>query len=139
MPFMTVNISKAELTLLGYLHEHAEGYDVKGQFPPTEVAKALDVTDEQVQRATSFLKGYNLVGTLDTHSSKFHGAIAIWLTQEGENMMRKVEADLEAELLNAPDYQQSVGVRITTKAAGWLMDTAKGVVIAVVAKAITGG
>ena len=135
---MTVQISKTEMCLLGFLHEHGTRYDVTGQFNPPDVAKALGVTDEQVQRATSFLKGHNLVGTIDTHSSLFRGAIAVWLTQEGENFMRKVEADLEDELMKAPDYQPSVGVRITAKAAVWLMDTAKGVVVAVMAKAITG-
>jgi hypothetical protein len=133
-----IRISKAELELLSYLHEHATRFDRSQQFQPTQVATALATTPEQLQKSLSFLSGYGLVGTIDTHNSVFSGAIAIWLSQEGENLMRKVEADLEDQLLKAPDYHQSRGIKITLKAAGWLMDTAQQVVVQVVAKAITG-
>lgn len=134
---MTVRISKLEMELLGYLHEHATRYDVSGQFHYKAVAEALQITDEQFQQNTSFLKGHNLVGTIDTHNSMFSGAIAVWLTTEGENLMRKVEQDLNDELLKAPDYVPSRGVKITLKAAGWLMDKTADAVIAVVAAFLT--
>jgi hypothetical protein len=139
---MTINISKSEMRLLGYLHENAKGYDERFMFTPASVSKALGITMDQLQKDSSFLSQHNLAVVKSLDMSTFNGInhqmVGLWLTGYGENLMRTVESDLEQELTKAPDYQPSVGVKFTMKAATFLMETAKDITVQVVSKAITG-
>jgi hypothetical protein len=135
---MTIRISKSELRILGYLHEHATRFNAGDQYDPTTVAANLETSDEQLQKDLSFLHHYKLIDGDLSMNSMGSGFLSFWLTGDGESVMRKAEDDLAEELSKNPDVK-TTGKTITAKAAGWLMDTAQKIVVDVVAKAINGG
>jgi hypothetical protein len=96
---MTVRISKLELRLLGFLHEHARGYDGRYQFRPIDIRNALETDQGQLERDTSFLAQHRLAGVRTLNQTTFATAqtgafklVGLWLTGEGKNLMRKLEA-----------------------------------------------
>lgn len=141
---MNVNISKSEMRLLGYLHEHAAGCGEIFPFIPKEVCTALGITPGQLDKDLSFLAQYKLADGkaigIETMNSRpgLHTLQNLWLLGNGENLMRKMESDLEDQLMKAPDYSPSIRAKITMKAAGFLMDTARDIVVQIVSKSITG-
>lgn len=115
------NISKDELAILAYLHEHAEGYTQEFQMTPGEVAQAMRIDLPKFQKDASYLAAHGLVGMQAMDASSDEGRlflfVGIWLTGDGENFMRELE--------NQPGIAQ----RITTKTASAIYDTAKAVIV----------
>jgi hypothetical protein len=140
---MTVLISKNEMRLLGYLHEHAKGFDQRSQFKPDIVAQALRISLDQLNRDSSFLASHSLAGVASLDMSTFSGVnhkmVGIWLTGDGENLMRHLEQELDSQLEGAPDQTPGMAKRLTLKASDFVYDTAKAVIVKIVADYVTGG
>ena len=132
-----VNIQKGELELLAYLHEHVEGYGEHDRLRAEEVIKAMGVTAADFRKAATFLREFGLVGIVEKphRSTSSQGVMmgGIWLTGQGENFMRQLEADLAGKLATAPDAEPGTATKITTKVAGWLYDVSKDVIADVLA------
>ena len=123
--------------MLAFLHEHAQGYDERFIFNRERLTKGLGTSIEQIQRDSSFISAHGLV-VVKTMGPVVNAGlphlVGIWLTGDGENMMRTIESEMEDQLLAAPEYSDSIGARITTKTMGTLWDSAQGVVVAIVSK-----
>lgn len=110
---MNANISTDELKLLAYLHENANGYTEHFRFEPQDVCAALGINDEQVKKDTSYLVSHGLAGMqvvdFGTRGSPHAFELnSIWLTGDGENYMRAVEAEVEKE---KPGMFKKIGVK----------------------------
>ena len=110
---MNANISTDELRLLAYLHEHATGYTEQFRFEPQEVCTALEITEEQIKKDTSYLASHGLAGmqVVDFGTRRSPHAFelnSIWLTGDGENYMREIEVQVEKE---EPGMFKKIGVK----------------------------
>ena len=140
---MNVLISKDELRLLAYLHEHAKGFDERSAFKPKPVADALGITIDQLQRDSSFLAEHRFVVVRTLNMSTMnngnnHVLDAIWITGHGENLVRKLENDLEQELSGAPDQTPGKARRLTAAAAAFVYDLSRAIVVKAVVDYATG-
>jgi len=139
---MKIQISRNEMRILGHLHEHAQGFDDRFRFKPEDVATAIGISDEQLRRDTSFLSEHGLVQlklvNLSNNDFIDHRLVGLNLTGDGENLIRNLEAEMEDELLKAPDYSQTIGAKITVKSAEFIWDTAKAVLVLKLSQWLTG-
>jgi hypothetical protein len=138
---MKIQISRNEMRILGYLHEHAKGFDDRFMFQPNALIASLGITSEDLSRDTSFLAEHNLVKLQVRRVISIASGFQIHglnLTGEGENMMRNLEAEMEDQLLKSPDHKPGLGAKLTVKTAEFLWDSAKGVVIMKVTQWLSG-
>lgn len=99
---MNVNITTDELRLLAYFHEHATGFNDSHRWSHQqipEIIAAIGTTEADFRKSLSYLKSFGLLGAkyINADTMNSSGAIiaGIWLTAEGENYMRQLEAELE--------------------------------------------
>ncbi len=136
---MTIQISKDEMRLLAYLHEHAQGFDDRFAFHPAKIATDLGITKPQLQRDSSFLSSHGLTGVRSLNMTTFnavtHSLSDIWLTGHGENLMRTLENQMEEQLLNYTEEPSAAG-RITLKVMSFLWDKSQDIVVGIVSQYI---
>lgn len=127
---MVNNISKEELAILAYLHEHARGFTEAFPFVPAEVAAAMDRAVDQFLKDASYLEAHGLVGmnVIDASSSDGPSFIHMdmWLTGDGENFVRELE------------QQPGIARRITTKTVGAIYDAGREIVVRVLGDFLSG-
>jgi len=130
--FPAYQLSRNELRLLGYLHANAKGYDDRFQFRPADICKALSIKPEQLNADSSFMASNGLLGIKSLNMTTFatadvgnHNIVGIWLTGNGERLMRTLENALDEQLQQWPDYVAATERKLNEKAAGFLWDTAK--------------
>ena len=110
---MNANISTDELKLLAYMHEHATGYTENFSFDAAEVCVELTITEEQFNKDLSYLASHGLAG-MSTADASTYGELnsfiltGVWLTGDGENYMREVEAQVEK---NEPGKFKKIGMK----------------------------
>jgi len=122
---MQHNISKDELRLLAYLHEHATGFDKRHGLKAAEVVRALEFSDDELRKHASYLAGLGLIDMrrftmlIGPPDYELKG---IWITIKGENLMRELES--------AP----GIARKITSKAASAIFDMSREIVVNVVSE-----
>jgi len=94
---MNANINEDELSLLAYLHEHAGGYGEHCRIEPKKIMAAMNFDDPAFVKHLSYLEEHGLAGykTMDVSTMKTgpkHRIVGVWLTGDGENFMRELEA-----------------------------------------------
>lgn len=117
---MNTHISKDEFTLLAWLHENAEGYSDEFSYTEDELANHLGWERLTLRKAISYLDGLELLGaeSISTYGNPIR-FVRVWLTADGENFMRELEA------------QPGIAKTITTKTVGWVWETGQQIVIGV--------
>ena len=134
----TNNITKDELRVLAWLHEHAEGFGPDFKLSGRRMAESLGVDWVEAKKMVSYLGEFGLLGyrfksqpiRRDTREPfgpprAFDG---VWLTGLGENYMRELEQ--RAPVAN-------VAERVTAGVAGAVYDAARDVVVKVLAEVAT--
>jgi hypothetical protein len=85
---MKIQISRNEMRVLGYLHEHAKGFDDRFMFQPNALITSLSITSEDLSRDTSFLAEHNLVKHPNECGSRRHKKCQQVVTHRGEACWR---------------------------------------------------
>ena len=131
---MNANIRTDELRLLAYLHEHATGYGSTHAMKARAVFQSLGIEESQFRKDASFLEQFGLVGlgfppmvTLESNGKQS----LIYLTGDGENLMREVEAQVEVK---EPGRFKRIGLK-AVEVAG---DLVKAVAIKVLTDKLSG-
>jgi hypothetical protein len=88
-------INEAELSLLAYLHENAEGYGESFCIETEKAATELNLGVNEFWRVASYLSGWGLMGISDVTGGPTYGPVTtmspIYLTSAGEAYMREVD------------------------------------------------
>lgn len=133
------NISREEFAVLTFLHEHAQAYDPSGSVDVTNVAKVTALALKDVVKAISFLASLGLVGLATPSRLTFatEGQCFVYLTGDGEQMMREVESRLADEIDKAA-AEPGPAHKITTKIGGVVYDVGKAVIVKVLTDWMSG-
>lgn len=138
---MKPNISKDEFRIMAYLHENAKGFSEDFPFKPEDVAPALGIKIDQLQKHVSYLTGHGLIGTFQPqflHYGDNRSDWELYLTSSGEDFMRELDEMLVQQLEAAPDAEPGTVQKITLKVAGFVYDLGKAVIVKVLADSMTG-
>jgi len=123
-------INADELSLLAYMHEHAEGYTAEFPIDIDATMQTLGVDQKHFIKDLSYLvdqqfAGWNAIDT-STYEGRSFEMESFWLTSRGENYIRDVESQ--------PGFAKKITVGVVKEGWGLL----KGIAADVLKNYMTG-
>jgi hypothetical protein len=88
---MDIRLTKQELEILAYMHEHAEGFGALDAVPDESICAALGCSKAELRKSQTYLAYWGLVALAETNVAD---QSACYLTGAGENLMRHFEEEL---------------------------------------------